>query len=105
MVGEVSVAEWVECIDELVWIEGVELFKVEEEVISKTTRRTFILRGFEISEEEELCVCNDYDNILLSNSSMLSIFSIDTAKILKHDKLSFELLFHDGIVCLKGIIE
>jgi hypothetical protein len=105
MGDEVNVTEWMDCIEELIWCKGVEFFKVVEET-KLHGKSVLLIRGIGIVEEDDLCLCDDMDNILLNHSSILSGFLVNTVKIFKEDTFTFNLIFKTGrSVCITKLCE
>jgi hypothetical protein len=102
MGDEVNVTEWVECINDLSWSKGVEFYKIQEEFKS-IEKKVYLVRGFGVVEENSLCVCYDFDDVLISNSSAISGFLTNSVKIYKKDVFTFNLLFKNGNVCITKI--
>ena len=103
-VQEISIEEMAEDIEDLVWCQGVELFKVTENFL-KNGKRTYVVRGLHMETEEDVVCCSDVDDLIFENRYILMMFLKDSVKSIKRvvidNEPHGELLFDDGNVLIE----
>lgn len=104
---EIEIDELQDCITSLICCDGVENFKITEAFITKEKEyeaKEYTLYGLDIEVEDGIVSCCDLNEDIYKEHHVLMGFLLDNVKIYRYDKITFELVFPDGLIIIRAIL-
>ncbi len=100
-ITEITIEELAEDIEELIWNQGVNCFKITES-IEKRDKCTYLLRDLHIEIEDEFVISWDSDNIIQHNMYVIMMFLKESIKYI--NRIAINGIQHSKLYCKEGYV-